>query len=229
MSCEQYQRLLHLNRSGEISKQEADDLRQHLGLCEKCSLEFQRIQRADGFIDRLGSFSPTPTNAEKLTADILRRVREKASGDPARNIVDRILDFFLIPGVRYSAVVVISCVGTAFVLQSLILLDDISNLENRMVSLSGQRTGAVYSARSETLREVAQSAKAQPLTGTLPFTATDGRIQVPARIVDLYLNNNTLRNLPVIIGTSAFRVDRKTLEKIVGEIRATVELTFHIG
>jgi len=229
MSCEQYQRLLHLNRSGEISKQEADDLRQHLRLCEKCSLEFQRIQRADGFIDRLGSFSPTPTNAEKLTADILRRVREKASGDPARNIVDRILDFFLIPGVRYSAVVVISCVGTAFVLQSLILLDDISNLENRMVSLSGQRTGAVYSARSETLREVAQSATAQPLTGTLPFTVTDGRIRVPAKIVDLYLNNNTLWNLPVIVGTSALRLDRRTLEKIVGEIRATVELTFHAG
>ncbi|MDP2887092.1 MAG: zf-HC2 domain-containing protein [Ignavibacteria bacterium] len=229
MSCERYQRLLHLNRSGEISKQEADDLRQHLRLCEKCSLEFQRIQRGDEFIDRLGSFSPAPTNAGKLTADILRRVRAESTKPRSINALDRVLDFFLIPGVRYSAVVVISFVGTAFVLQSLILLDDISNLENRMVSLSGQRTGAVYSARSETLREVAQSAKAQPLTGTLPFTVTNGRIQVPAKIVDLYLNNNTLKNLPVIIGTSALRVDPKTLEKIVGEIRATVELIFHTG
>ena len=229
MSCERYQRLLHLNRSGEISEKDADDLRQHLTHCEPCSLEWRRIQRAEEFLDPLRSISPAPSNAGQLMADIMRRVREEASGEPARNIVDRVLDFFLIPTVRYSAVVVISFVGTAFVLQSLILLDDISNLENRMVSLSGQRTGAVYSARSETLREVAQSAKAQPLTGTLPFSVTDGRIQVPAKIVDLYLNNNTLKNLPMIIGTSAFRVDRKTLEKIVGEIRATVELTFHIG
>jgi hypothetical protein len=212
-----------------MSKQEADDLRQHLRLCEHCSLEWRRIQRAEEFLDPLRSFSPAPSNPGQLTADIMRRVREEASGEPTRNIVDRILDFFLIPSVRYSAVVVISFVGTAFVLQPLILLDDISNLENRMVSLSGQRTGAVYSARSETLREVAQSAKAQPLTATLPFTVTDGRIQVPAKIVDLYLNNNTLKNLPMIIGTSALRVDRKTLEKIVGEIRATVELTFHPG
>jgi hypothetical protein len=229
MSCERYQRLLHLNRSGEVSEKDADDLRQHLTHCELCSLEWRRIQRAEEFLDPLRSFSPAPSNAGQLMADIMRRVREEASGEPTRNIVDRILDFFLIPSVRYSVVVVISFVGTAFVLQSLILLDDISNLENRMVSLSGQRTGAVYSARSETLREVAQSAKAQPLTATLPFTVTDGHIQVPAKIVDLYLNNNTLRNLPMIIGTSAFRVDRKTLEKIVGEIRATVELTFHVG
>ena len=229
MSCKQYQRLLHLNRSGEISEKDADDLRQHLTHCEHCSLEWRRIQRTEEFLDPLRSFSPAPSNPGQLMADIMRRVREEASSEPARNIVDRVLDFFLIPGVRYSAVVVISFVGTAFVLQSFILLDDISNLENRMVSLSGQRTGAVYSARSETLREVAQSAKAQPLTGTLPFSVTDGRIQVPAKIVDLYLNNNTLKNLPMIIGTSALRLDRRTVEKIVGEIRATLELTFHVG
>jgi hypothetical protein len=229
MSCERFQQLIHLNRSGEVPAKDDDDLRQHLSHCESCSLEWRQIRRTEKFLGPLKSFSPAPASPEKLTADIMRRVREEASGKPARNIVDRILDFFLIPGVRYSAVVVISFVGTAFVLQSLILLDDISNLENRMVSLSGQRTGAVYSARSETLREVAQSAKAQPLTGTLPFTVTDGRIQVPAKTVDLYLHSNTLGDLPIIIGTSALRVDRKTLEKIVGEIRATLELTFHAG
>ena len=100
MNCERYQRLLHLNRLGEMSKQEADDLRQHLRQCEHCSLEWRRIQRAEEFLDPLRSFSPAPPNPGQLTADIMRRVREEVSGEPTRNIVDRILDFFLIPSVR---------------------------------------------------------------------------------------------------------------------------------
>jgi len=43
------------------------------------------------------------------------------------------------------------------------------------------------------------------------------------------LSDGSLRKLPAIIGSSALRVDPKTLEKIIGEIRATLELTFHAG
>jgi anti-sigma factor RsiW len=125
MSCEHYRQLLHLNRLGELSAGDADDLRQHLELCESCSLEWRRIQRADEFLDPLRSFSPAPPNPENLTTDIMRRVRETVSTEPPQSIIDRILDFFLIPGIRYSTVAIISFMTITLVLQSLFLLDDI--------------------------------------------------------------------------------------------------------
>jgi hypothetical protein len=144
-------------------------------------------------------------------------------------VVDRVLDLFLIPGIRYSAAAIILFVITAFAVQSWVLLDGISTLEEQLVSTPGQRTGAVYAARSETLREVAHSAMGRPLAGELPFKVTDGRILVPARVAEMYLHDNTLKNLPAYLGASALRVDQRTLEKIIGEISATIELTFHAG
>lgn len=229
MSCEHYQQLLHLNRLNEISESEAADLRQHLRHCEPCSLEWRRIQHAEEFLDPLRLFSPAPPNPEQLTADIMRRVRDVAGIKPSENVIDRILDFFLIPGVRYSAVAAISCVMITLVVQSLFLLDSISNLEDRMVSASGQQSRTIYTARSETLHEVAKSAQAQPLVRSLPFTVTSGYVRVPGQAIDVFLSDGNLGNLPVIVGSSALRVDRKTLEKIVSEIRATIQLTFHAG
>jgi hypothetical protein len=229
MNCKRYQQLLHLNRAGELSKPDAEDLRQHLAQCEECSLELRRIQRADEFLDPLRSFSPAPPNPEKLTADIMQRVREAALRVPSESVVNRILDFFLIPSVRYAALGVISSVSILLIVQSLVLLYDISSLEESMASASTRRGEAVYTARSETLREAATSAEGRPLVRSLPLTVSDGHIQAPASVVDLFLSKSNLENLPAIIGSSAIRVDRKTLEKIIDEIKATVELTFHAG
>jgi len=229
MSCERYQRLLHLNRSGEISKQEADDLRQHLRLCEKCSLKFQRIQRADGFIDRLGSFSPTPTNAEKLTADILRRVRAESTRPRSINALDRLLDFFLIPSVRYSAAAIVLLITMTSMVQLLTTLNDISKLEQRMASpIRNDATEATYTMQSKTLREVAGSETGKPLRESGSLKMTNDRVDVPVKDVDAFLSASYLRNLPAILGTAALQIDKKTLEKIVNEVKATAELTFRV-
>jgi hypothetical protein len=230
MSCERYQRLLHLNRSGEISKQEADDLRQHLRLCEKCSLEFQRIRRADGFIDRLGSFSPAPTNAGKLTADILRRVRAESTKPRSINALDRVLDFFLIPSVRYSAVAIVLLITMTSMAQLLMMLNDISNLEQRMASsIQHDATEATYTMQSKTLQEVATSERGKPLKENISLTVTDDRIDISAKEVDTFLSDYTLRNLPVILGTTTLGIDKKTLDKIINEVKATAERSFRIG
>lgn len=229
MSCEWYQRLLHLNRSGEISKQEADDLRQHLRLCEKCSLEFQRIQRADGFLDRLGSFSPTPINPEKLTADILRRVRAESTAPRPSNALGRVLDFFLIPSVRYSTVAIVLLVTLTCMTQLLMMLNGISDLEQRMASpIRNDATGATYTMQSRTLQGVAKSETGKSFQENVSLTVTNGRIDVSAKDVDTFLSGYNLRNLPAILGTAALQIDKKTLEKIVNEVKATAELTFRV-
>ena len=229
MSCERYQRLLHLNRSGEISKHEADELRQHLRLCEKCSLDLQRIERADGFIDRLSAFSPTPGNPDKLTADILRRVRAESSAPKHSNPLDRLLDFFLLPSVRYATVTIVLLITITLTTQLIVVMNNISDLEHRMASPVRTTTSeATYTMQSKTLQGVAESERGKFLKENVSFTVTNDRIDVPVKDVDTFLSDYNLRNLPAILGASALGIDQKTLEKIVTEIKATAERSFRL-
>ncbi len=229
MSCERYQRLLHLNRSGEISKREADELRQHLRLCEKCSLELQRIARADGFIDRLAAFSPTPKNPEKLTADILRRVQAESSAPKPLNPLDRFLDFFLLPSVRYATVTIVLLVTMTFMIQLLVMMNNISDLEQRMASPARHGAAeATYRMQSKTLQEVAISERGKSLKENVSLTVTNDRIDVSAKEVDTFLSDYDLRNLSATLGASALGIDQKTLEKIVNEVKATAERSFRL-
>lgn len=229
MSCERYQQLLHLNRPGELSPTDADDLHQHLARCEGCSLEWRRIQRATELLNPLTSYSPAPPSQEKLTSDIMRRVREAEASGPSQSMVDRILDFFLIPAVRYSTVATILAVVMTLTIQSLTLLSQISDLERRIGSTARRDAGATYTMHSETLRGVVKSEKIQSPTGGGPFAVTNGQVEISAKAVDSFLSAAHLRNLPAIIGSSALQVDQETLQKIVNEIKATAKLTFRVG
>jgi hypothetical protein len=229
MSCERYQKLLHLNRSGELSHQEADELRQHVRLCERCALELQRIERADEFIDRLGTFSPAPQNPEKLTADILRRVRAESTVARPLNALDRLLEFFLIPSVRYSTAAVVLFITLTFMTQALFMLNGISELEGRMASpIRNEATEATYTMKSTTLRDVTRSETGKPLQNGVSLTVTNDRIDVAVKDVDTFLSGSNLRNLPSILGSAALQIDKKTFDKIVNEVRATAELTFRV-
>ena len=229
MSCERYQRMLHLNRPGEISDSEAEELRQHLRLCERCTLELQRIERADGFIDRFGAYAPVPGDPEKLTSSILRRVRAGSPAAPVLTPYDRFLDFFLIPSVRYSTVTIILVVTVAFMTQVLTMLDEISGLEERMTSpMRNEAVEATYTLQSETLLGVARSEGAQTLTGGSLLTVTNNRIDVRAKSVDSFLSAYGVKDLPAILGTAALHIDKNTIEKIVNEVKATAELTFRV-
>ena len=227
MSCERYQKLLHLNRSGELSHHEADELRQHVRLCERCALELQRIERADGFIDRLGAFSRAHSNPEKLTADILRRVRAESTTARPFGFLDRLLEFFLIPSVRYSTMAIILIVTVTFMAQLLMVMDDITGLEQRMASSGRNRAAeATYTVQSKTLQDVATSERGTPLKDNVSLTVTNDKINVRAQDVDTFLSGHDLKSLPTILGATALHIDKKTLDKIVNEVKATAELTF---
>jgi anti-sigma factor RsiW len=231
MSCKRYQRLLHLNRSGEISQREADDLRQHLRLCEKCSLEFQRIQRADGFVGRLSSVSPSPVDPEKLTADILRRVRAEASSPRPLNPLDQVVEIFMRPVIRFATVVIVLVITTTFAVQLVGTVNDVYALERRMETsrrdIASSTSG--YSVQSKTLQEVVKSERANTLTSNASFNVRDGRIQIPEKDVESLLSAYSLKNLSTLVGSAALHVDKKTLEKIVNEVKATAERSFRLG
>jgi anti-sigma factor RsiW len=229
MNCEHYQRLLHLNRPGEISPQEADDLRKHLRLCERCTLELKRIGRADEFFDRLARIPLTPAHPEQLTADVLRRVRAESVVSRPRNRVDHILDFFLIPVVRYSAVTLVLLVVGTLMAQLFTTMNSISNLEQRMAGPTrSHATEVTYSMRSKTLQDVASSQRGQSLRDNLALTVTNDRIDVSAKKVDSFLSGQDLNSLSAILGSTVFGIDRNTVEKIVAEIKASAESTFRL-
>ena len=82
--------------------------------------------------------------------------------------------------------------------------------------------------QSKTLQEIAESGKGKLLRENIPVTVSKDGIDVPAKDVDSFLSEYNLKNLPVILGTTTLGIDKKTLEKITHELKATAELTFSV-
>ena len=132
MSCDHYQRMMHLYRAGELSEHEEHELQQHLQTCEKCAAERERIEETDTSIRLLRELRPAARDPERLTANILARIAK-----PTReSFVDRLLDAMLTPAVRYvSAVFVLAAVGS-FSFQYYSTLEDVADLQQRFETAS---------------------------------------------------------------------------------------------
>ena len=232
MNCDDYQRLLHLNRSGELSAQEAEDLRSHLRLCEKCTLEYQRIQRADELLDPVAAVTPALNNPETLTANIMRGVRDASRSPERRGLLDPLLDFFLPPLVRYAAAVAVLLIVSTFLYQLMTTLNKVASVEQQMASVSGQRTAIpqpTYTAESKTLEELAKTKDVKAAAETLPVTVKGGQIEVSTRALESIVPIYDLRTVSAAVGSSALHIDKKTLEKIINEVKATAESTLRAG
>jgi hypothetical protein len=146
-------------------------------------------------------------------------------------LVDRIVEIFLQPAIRYAAVAVVLAITTTFAVQLLATLNDIYTLEQRMATPRSNLAGSTptYTAESKTLRDVARSETAKGLSGNVPFSVTDGRIEVPEKEVESLLSAYNVKNLTTILGSTALHIDKKTLERIVNEVKATAKRSFSIG
>jgi len=75
MSCKHYQKLLHLNRPGEISPNQRRKLQRHLTRCATCSQEKTKIKKADDDIAAIREIKPELSDPGLLSAGILRSIR----------------------------------------------------------------------------------------------------------------------------------------------------------
>ena len=100
MNCKQSDRMLHLNRPGELSAREAELLMSHLKTCGRCALEKVRIEQADILIERVRRTVPLPSNPDQVFAVTMRGVRAAASKPLWVSTIESVLDFFWQPGVR---------------------------------------------------------------------------------------------------------------------------------
>jgi hypothetical protein len=143
--------------------------------------------------------------------------------------LDRLLEFFLIPSVRYAAAAIVLLITLTSMAQLLTMLNEISTLERCMASPGkNEAAEATYTVQSKTLEEAAKSKTARSIQENISVTVTNGRIDIPAKDIETLLSDSNLRNLPAILGTAALRIDKKTFDKIVNEVKATAELTFRV-
>jgi hypothetical protein len=228
MSCERYQRLLQLNREGEITEEELRELRLHVKQCERCAFELQRIERADGFIDRIRVHTPVPAEPERLTANIMRGVRAEPATSKPVNPIDRVLDFFLLPRVRHASIAVILLMTSTFLIELGGTFNRISDLERHLATPPHNDAVAVYTVQSKTLQQIATSDRGRPIMDNVALTVTNDRFDIPVKDADALLSGIALKNVPALVGTSVLGIDRKTFENIINEVQSTAELTFRI-
>jgi hypothetical protein len=144
MSCKRFQRMLHLNRPGELSENEAEELSQHLKTCPECSEEFRRIQAADRILDLLRAQVPVLAQPDDLVEDVLSGIG-RSPAEAVRRFNDGLpgwlIDLLLSPAVRFgTAGLAVFAVGL-FMIQEVALLVSVNALEEKIGGRSSRPSG----------------------------------------------------------------------------------------
>ena len=136
MSCKNYQKLLHLNRPGEISPGQRRKLERYLTRCAACSQEKIKIEKADDYIAAVRETKPELTEPGLLSAGILRTIRGTRFS-PRKNP----LDFLSLPKTRLALIGISAILIGVFFLQEFLVLYRVSQLEQKMSQQPGKQAG----------------------------------------------------------------------------------------
>ncbi len=220
MKCKGYRRMLYLYRNGELSNPEAEDLVQHLHSCESCRLEKERIDRVDGVVSQVRSFMPPIENPDSLTAAILSKIRSSVTESKSRRLIDRLLDFFILPDVRIASASFVVLAMGVFLFQYLTLFADIHSLELSAVvqSSASPHAEGFYSVKSPQVLELAQSKYLQEFIPAGEYKIVNKKILVNQSDVSSLLSSSGLRSLTSTIASSVLHVDKKKLDAIIEDV-----------
>lgn len=135
MSCQYYQKLLHLNRPGELSPRLRKKLDRHTASCSSCAAEKFKIEKASDYIAAARETKPELADPGLMTAGIMRAIR--GSNDfPHKSR----LDILSLPKTRLALIGLTAILIGAFFLQEFFVLYRISKLEERMTRQSSKQT-----------------------------------------------------------------------------------------
>jgi hypothetical protein len=136
MNCKHYQKLLHLNRPGEIPPKQRRKLQRHLGRCTACSQEKIKIEKADEYIAAAREKKPELTDPGLVSAGILHAIR-------GTQVTSRKnpLDFLSLPKTRLALIGISAILIGVFFLQEFLVLYRVSQLEKMMAQQPGKQAG----------------------------------------------------------------------------------------
>jgi ribosomal silencing factor RsfS len=130
-----YQKLLHLYRSGELSRRQAKKLERHLNCCEGCAREKRQIEKTERLMAKARSTTPLLPNPQQLTEVIMQALQYEKSAELVKKGVkyeSRWFDWFYMTRVRFALVSIVLVVLGIFIFQSTMILHRVSSLEQKM-------------------------------------------------------------------------------------------------
>jgi hypothetical protein len=190
MGCENIQRLLHLNRPGELTARERQELESHLRSCPACAEEWQRIQQYEQQMSAARETPPVPADPQELTARVMSTIEEYPRRRPRFSlgtVVETWVRFLESATIRrtYAAV----CLGLVvlFVIQHTLIARQVIDLERRMASGSpaSTRSGLSYSIALDRIPQmgVTQPGEIRHLAGLAGVRLKENRLLLPRSVL----------------------------------------------
>ena len=141
MRCDYYKKLLHLNRSGELSESEQKKLDNHLRICPDCNKMKQELEKMSTAVKTVKENESVLSDPQTLTTNIIQTISksEKKKIKRRETVFDNILDIFSMGRLRYSLAAVVSVILLIFLTQQIYIINKISGLEDRIDTVSLKR------------------------------------------------------------------------------------------
>ena len=219
MKCDRYRHMLYLYRDGELSRREAEELRQHMRECESCRMEGERISVFNQSISHLRTFRPVYRGAHASTTAILARVRSSAN-PAAAGFTDRLLDLFILPRVRIASASFIMVAVGLFLFQYSTFFWDIQSLEVAATARSNSTSHSevLYSVASPELLRLVESKDVRNLIPAGQYKIVQGQILVPRNNVSSLLSVYDLRSVTSFVTSTVLHVDKARMDSIIDDV-----------
>ncbi len=219
MECERFDQMLYLYRRGELSDDEAAALTEHVKTCTRCAATQQRITQVDRYVESVRAISPTLEKPEELTARLMARIRgtsKTRDRTSLKDTINRLLDYFLLPPVRYASAAIVVIAMGSFSLQYFTILRSIGSLEQSMAisPLSKAKPTVSYSIEVEAIRSAADRDLLRAFGPYQDQVQSDGAVVVDAK---------TLKSLASFVDANASLLirgytDRDRVDALIHEV-----------
>lgn len=144
MSCRNYQRLLNLNRPGELNAREQEELDAHLAVCSRCAEEWRRIQAIESRMKLLRQEVHVVTDPQGVMVRILDGIqaRPRPTVPPMIETITATLSRLFEPALPRRAAAIV-CLGMicVFLGQHLFMLSEVRGLEQKVTRAPHARAG----------------------------------------------------------------------------------------
>ena len=152
MKCNEAHKWIALYREGELEPGIQKRLLKHLAACELCSQLYQTYKQNDQLTAQIRSHRPEPDNENMLTGRILNAVADMNKTTGERGVmamIDRLLDFIMLPLTRRVALACILIITVSFGYQQYYIYSRTALLEDQLAAAGKTYQAKVQKARME--------------------------------------------------------------------------------
>ncbi len=137
MNCRNFEKVLYLNKPGELDAREKKKLNKHLAECPVCKTLYEKTTNDKNLLFDLKKIKPQPENKKLLTSSIISNIEEteiKTRVSP--DFIELFATWFYRPVVKYSFLLVLLIMTGSLLVQQIQTADSVSKLENLATNYS---------------------------------------------------------------------------------------------